>query len=263
MSVFRRRLMGAQKSDSVAENLNYLTIEALEDGLTAKLTLNSCEYSIDGGEWVRLSSSKYTPAINAGQIISFKANNTITYGIDGIGTFTITKRCNLKGNCMSMLAYDDAANMTTVKQYGFSRLFKNCTTIVNVEKGFLPATNLNYNAYEEMFYGCSDLTTAPDLPATIINNYCYSKMFYACVSLTQAPNLPATTLVFHCYYSMFYNCSKLKYIKAMFLTTPTYNYTNNWLSGVAQSGTFVKNKDATWDVVGNYGVPEDWTVEYE
>lgn len=27
---------------------NYLTIVALEDGLTAKLSLNACEYCIDG-----------------------------------------------------------------------------------------------------------------------------------------------------------------------------------------------------------------------
>lgn len=28
--------------------INYLTIEALEDGLTAKLSTNACEYCIDG-----------------------------------------------------------------------------------------------------------------------------------------------------------------------------------------------------------------------
>ncbi len=35
----------------------------------------------------------------------------------------------------------------------------------------------------------------------------------------------------------------------------------DWVSGVASSGTFVKNKDATWNVVGVDGVPEGWTVE--
>ena len=31
---------------------NYLTIEALEDGLTASLSVNTCEYCVDGdGNW--------------------------------------------------------------------------------------------------------------------------------------------------------------------------------------------------------------------
>ena len=209
MSVFRRRLMGAQKSASVAENLNYLTIEALEDGLTAKLTRTACEYSIDGGEWVRLASNTSTPAINAGHIISFKANDPDISSSYGIGTFTITKRCNLKGNCMSMFAYDDAANMTTVQIQAFKALFKNCTNIINVEKGFLPATTLNNYCYHQMFYGCSNLTTVPDLPATSLKSYCYYSMFGGCVSLTQAPELPATTLREYCYFSMFDGCVSL------------------------------------------------------
>ena len=168
MGEYRRRLMGASRKGSAIDMSNYMTIEALEDGLTAKLTRTACEYSIDGGEWVSLAANTSTPAINAGHIISFKANNPTANSSYGIGTFTITKQCNLKGNCMSMLAYDDAASMTTVKAYGFRRLFQDCTTVVNVEKSFLPATKLNSYCCYQMFYNCSNLTTAPDLPATIL-----------------------------------------------------------------------------------------------
>lgn len=210
MSVFRRRLMSASRKGSGIDMSNYMTIEALEDGLTAKLTRTTCEYSINGGEWVSLAANTSTPAINAGQIISFKANDPTAASNNGIGTFTITKKCNLKGNCMSMLAYDDAANMATVKLHGFRTLFKDCTNIINVEKGFLPATTLNNYCYYDMFRGCYNLTTAPDLPATSLKSYCYRNMFYDCVSLTQSPELPATTLANHCYYGMFDGCSKLE-----------------------------------------------------
>jgi hypothetical protein len=60
---------------------------------------------------------------------------------------------------------------------------------------------------------------------------------------------------------MFTNCSKLNYIKAMFTTTPSTTYTQNWVSGVAASGTFVKNSAASWDVSGVHGIPSGWTVE--
>jgi hypothetical protein len=47
----------------------------------------------------------------------------------------------------------------------------------------------------------------------------------------------------------------------MFTTTPSTSYTNNWVDGVASTGTFVKNRAATWDVGGVNGIPTGWTVE--
>ena len=47
----------------------------------------------------------------------------------------------------------------------------------------------------------------------------------------------------------------------MFTTTPSTNYTGNWVDGVSATGTFVKNSAATWNVSGVNGVPSGWTVE--
>jgi hypothetical protein len=112
-----------------------------------------------------------------------------------------------------------------------------------------------------MFYGCTSLTTAPELPATTLASYCYQSMFLGCISLTTAPELPATTLRSGCYRNMFDNCTSLNYIKAMFTTTPSTSYTNYWVNGVSSSGTFVKNSAATWDVTGVDGIPTGWTVQ--
>ena len=89
-------------------------------------------------------------------------------------------------------------------------------------------------------------------------------MFTGCTSLTTAPELPATELADGangCYGGMFLGCTKLNYIKAMFTTTPSTLYTNQWVSGVAANGTFVKNSAATWNVTGVNGIPSGWTVE--
>lgn len=88
-------------------------------------------------------------------------------------------------------------------------------------------------------------------------------MFFGCKSLTKAPELPAENLVSGCYNYMFNGCSNLEYVKAMFLTTPSSSYTSSWLYGVNKTGTFVKNKDATWNVTGANGVPSGWTVILE
>ena len=87
-------------------------------------------------------------------------------------------------------------------------------------------------------------------------------MFQNCTSLTTAPELPATTLVSNCYQYMFYGCKSLNYIKAMFITTIGSSYMNSWVSGVASTGTFVKNAAATWTMsCGVSTYPCNWTVQ--
>ena len=86
-------------------------------------------------------------------------------------------------------------------------------------------------------------------------------MFSSCIHIVNAPALPATTLENGCYSVMFSGCTSLVAIKAMFTTEPGESYTKNWVSGVAATGTFVKNVASNWDVVGMNGIPEGWTVE--
>ena len=60
---------------------------------------------------------------------------------------------------------------------------------------------------------------------------------------------------------MFGACTKLNYVKAMFTTDPTAGtYLTNWLSNVAETGTFVKNTNATWTNT-DAGIPSGWTVQ--
>ena len=204
---------------------NYLTIESLRDGLTASLSTNACEYCVDGdGNWKSLATGTATEAINAGQTLSFRGELTPNSS-DGIGTFTVNKNFNLKGNCMSMLFGDNAANNYSLsgKNYAFYKLFRNCSTLKFISSNFLPATTLAISCYETMFDGCSALSTAPTLPARRLTNYCYYYMFRCCTSLTIAPELPATTLASYCYGYMFAACTSLVNAPALPATTLTSN----------------------------------------
>ena len=241
---------------------NYLTILALEDGLTASFSGKACQYCVDGdNNWIDLPAGTATQAINQGQTLSFKGN-LIPISYSGIGTFTINKQCNLEGNCMSILFGDDAANNYSLsgKDYAFYRLFRNCTTIIEVSESFLPATTLVHSCYEQMFSGCTSLTTAPELPATTLAQTCYSSMFKGCTSLTTGPELPATTLAKNCYYLMFNGCSNLNYIKMFATDISASNCLGNWVSGVSNTGTFVKNANMTSLPTGDSGIPSGWTV---
>ena len=267
---------------------SYFAIEALEDGLTVQLSENTSEYRIDNGEWITLSADINTPSINKGQTLSFRGNLTPTEQC-GIGAFTISKKCNLKGNIMSLLYGDDFIdkNDLTGKDFAFFELFYNCTTLKNAENLILPATELANYCYNGMFSRCTSLTTAPALPSTTLAKDCYSHMFSSCISLTTAPALPSTTLVEGCYYGMFYgcislttapglisttladncysymfeDCHNLNYIK-MLATDISADYClDDWVSGVASSGTVVKHPDMTSLSSGRSGIPDGWVVE--
>lgn len=151
---------------------------------------------------------------------------------------------------------------TTLAEYCYYAMFVGCTSLSSAPR-VLPATTLKPHCYEFMFCSCASLETAPELPATTLAEHCYEYMFFCCYSLTAAPELPATTLVNGCYYFMFSYCSNLKYIKALFTTTPEMAYTGWWVDGVDQYGTFVKSSSASWDVTGIHGVPSGWKIKTE
>ena len=175
---------------------------------------------------------------------------------------TLEQACYLSmfQNCTSLTSAPELP-ATTLANRCYSGMFYGCTSLTSTPE--LPTTTLANNCYSNMFKDCTSLTTAPELPATTLANQCYDGMFYGCTSLTTAPELPATTLANQCYNVMFQNCTSLNYIKALFTTTPSTSYTNNWVSGVAPTGTFVKSTAATWNVTGNSGVPTGWTAMTE
>ena len=149
---------------------------------------------------------------------------------------------------------------TTLASGCYNGMFAGCTSLTTAP--VLPATTLASNCYQHMFKDCTSLTTAPSiLPAATLVDECYNNMFSGCTLLATAPELPATVLANDCYGEMFSDCTKLNYIKAMFTTTPSPTYTSYWVSGVATTGTFVKNSAATWNVTGTNGIPTGWTVE--
>ena len=163
-------------------------------------------------------------------------------------------------NCESLTIAPELP-ATVLEDGCYTGMFSGCASLINAPE--LPATTLAYSCYSGMFRNCTSLQKAPELPATTLAGSCYSFMFQGCTSLTVAPELPATTLATGCYWNMFNGCTNLNYIKAMFTTTPSSAYTGNWVYGVASTGIFIKNSNATWTTTGVHGVPSGWTVQDE
>ena len=184
------------------------------------------QYSLDGSTWTTIATDATTPSAN---IIYFRGCATGTKSLytasANTNAWTFTGSTNLECNgkldrlIQNTLGGDD--NILTIGNYCFAYIFYNGTSLIKVDDDFLPATTLANNCYYNMFYGCTGLTTAPELPATTLQSYCYYSMFQGCTGLTTAPTLPAITLTNNCYQSMFQGCTGLTTAPALPATTLT------------------------------------------
>ena len=182
------------------------------------------EYSTDHNTWTTWNGSKIS---SSRQKLYLRGSGNTTFWTDGGARLTLSARAACSGNLNTLLEYSNPPTSITVGDC-YHSMFYGCTNLTTAPE--LPATTLASYCYEHMFYGCTSLTQAPELPATTLASYCYWCMFYGCTSLTQAPELPATTLAKYCYNQMFRNCTSLK-ISA----TQSSEYPTTWR--IPSSGT--------------------------
>ena len=209
-----------------------LTLEATENG--TKITVTNAtektfQYAKNGGDRITVPGTETSISINnAGDIVQFYSTNA------GLGNGSIAfniqpdKKTYVYGNVMSLI--DDGtegfANDKTIEGKDALRgLFKGASLLVShaMKKILLPATTLKDGCYQDMFNGCTGLTTAPDLPATTLATDCYTGMFKGCTGLTSLPAdlLPAKTLAAKCYAQMFHSCTGLTTLPANLLPATT------------------------------------------
>lgn len=291
---FEQGVADAEEACGPDYSMEYFTVEVHENS-HMRVPSKVSHYRINGGPWVDNSEERLFDVFS-GDTIEMKGNNDkcdwvfssrahSQIGVNVVmpGDFIVY------GNIMSLLYGDSFYNKTVLPSANtFSYLFYETSGITDASNLVLPATSLTDACYSYFFYGCSKLTGAPKLNALNLAKSCYHSMFFNCASLTTAPELPATRLSSLCYLSMFENCinletapvlptvetnyseggssyqtmfarcEKLSYIKCL-LKEPSDSYTQGWVDGVKQTGTFVKHPDAEW-ISGINGIPDGWTV---
>lgn len=183
----------------------------------------------------------------------------------GLTTAPTLPATTLATSCYYFMFYG-CTNITTPPVLPATVMATNCYYSMFYDSGLvtapsLPATTLAEGCYRNMFEGCTGLTTPmSSLPATNLEMVCYTGMFSGCTALTQSPVLPATTLATACYANMFNGCASLSAITCLATSFTSNQNTSNWVSGVAQSGTFTKSASMSSWPYGNNGIPVGWTV---
>ena len=200
------------------------------------------------------------PLTEDGQFAALFSDCTALITAPDLPATDLTTFCyyNIFANCENLEAAP-ALPATTLAVGCYYSMFEYCSSLETAPE--LPATTLEMGCYYSMFNGCTSLETAPELPATTLTMACYYSMFEGCSSLEKAPELPATTLAEMFYYDMFEGCSSLNYVKALFIDVED-DCLDDWLDGVASTGTFIKNDLATWSD-DEAEIPAGWTVRPE
>lgn len=90
----------------------------------------------------------------------------------------------------------------------------------------------------------------------------FRQLFFTNINLVDATNLilPVTTLAENCYERMFQGCSKLKSITMLATDISASSCLDNWVKGVAATGTFTKAASMTTLPTGDSGIPTGWAV---
>ena len=228
-------------------------------------------------EWLPISMVEYVEvSVDGGRTWDFYENDGETGISIIIDEVPLDNKVMFRGSATQyagLVYIDDETSTTLVYSYfdGNGGNFKVYGNIMSLfyEDNFIDRSfnnGTNYNCYS-LFYNFTGLVDASNLilPSISLKDHCYGSMFNGCTSLIKAPELLAITLVDFCYANMFSGCTNLRYIKAMFTTTPSLSsppgYTMSWVYNVAATGTFIKNSNANWSLTGDYGVPTGWTIQ--
>ena len=222
----------------------YITFKA-EEAQTFKMTttgtyeIKELEYSLNGGEWQNVEKDEE---------VTFGGTNgdLRLRGINPNGTATAWDACSTikfteanvnvacTGDIRTLLDWRNY-NIVETNNARFCKLFYGCSVLTSAPE--LPATTLANDCYYCMFEGCTSLTSAPELKATTLANSCYYSMFIGCTSLTSAPELPATELEIHCYDGMFFGCTSLTSAPEL----PATELENNCYSTMFENCTSLKS----------------------
>lgn len=221
----------------------------------------SLEYTTDCVTWQDFIVGTTTVVLpSAGDKVNIRAkttNSATASAYNAYNRFAFTGTVDARGDIRSLLN-KDASAVQSMPTRCFGCLFDQATGLVDASQLVFPTFTSNY-CYAAMFGGCTTMVYAPALPSKSLSNYCYDYMFSNCTSLVKSPDLPSTSVTSRCYNYMFNGCSSLAEIKLSYTGSFSTTYFNNWVNGVAATGTFYYNGSSTSRGVS--AIPSGWTIQ--
>ena len=233
------------QSGSYTANDHPLTFQAIKAGTITYTAANAgytVEYKKNNDGWTTYSSAI---SVAVGDVVSFqtaKTTNATYYDSTGdvkASKFACSSACYIYGNVMSLISKESFSNTT---------LFTAENTFFGMFKDDKNGKNLRSHPYKDLV-----------LPATTLAKQCYREMFSGCTGLTRSAILANAVGADNAYQWMYKGCSNLSEVTC----DAEYNstYFENWLTGVASSGTFytTTGHKTDWDEFRSANI-SGWTV---
>ena len=235
---------------------DYLTFDILSDGYVSfksympSVSTKAIEYRINGhGGWKTLDSADEEGTrfyAHTGDVVQFRGQNSEYSAWGAVTKFNTSVRYNARGNIMSLIDSVNFSALTEITENGaLSNLFSQ-SDVVDVSELILPATTLHQNTYANLFAGCTQLISVPQMAVAASTGYgsywhmfngCTSlvdassitiqavgqfsctKMFGGCTALRHGPSINTSSLPDQCFQEMFSGCDVLNSVS--FVTTAT------------------------------------------
>lgn len=217
----------------------------------------SLEY-LTTGSWTPYTIGDTITLANVGDEVFFRAasgaNNKFGTDASNYHQFVMTGEIEANYSINFLLNQNGTDSTLVDNSYLFYKLFADCSAMTKAPE--LPEATMDEACYAYMFQGTS-IEDMPVMPVATLDVDCYKGMFQDNTALTTA-KLEDSTLANGCYDTMFKGCSSLSEITTMYVGNFSTTYFNDWVDGVAASGTFYYNGSDT--TTGSSAIPTGWTV---
>lgn len=215
-----------------SEQSGAITIEMQEVGSAPTISL---EYSLDGTNWTEFKSGNQTTVTlsGVGKKAYFRGdNNSLAAKQDNnFNNFVVSGEFSVGGNIMSLLdsTLEQQELTDTKNRYAFVALFDSCSGLKYADKLTLPSDYIPLGAYANLFWGCSNLETAPTILATQVYSYGMYYIFAECKKLRSCSIfITSTSMASYALRYAFSNCNGLEELHVRLDSIGSGN-TSSWL----------------------------------
>lgn len=236
---------------------NVLTINLSRTDFTSANT----EYSFDKETWEALNFGSTTYlTMPEGSTVYLRGTDWVRNSGAYTNVFKCNKNFSLGGCILSLLDYTNMKNITEIPDYFAQYLFNFINNLIKADFNIGNATTVGDSGFKQCFGTCSNLNTAPNFSnLTSVGSDTFGSCFENCTSLTTSPDFSNVTSVGNSVFEYcFYGCSNLNYVYAPSVSEWKSSNFNDWLSGVASTGTMSCPQGLSIPE-GTSGIPSGWT----
>lgn len=166
-------------------------------------------------------------------------------------------------NCTSLETPPPAIYLTALYSGDCDNMFKGCVNLTSTPN--MSISSLDSYACWSMFENCTKISSAANIHLGNVSTHSLDGMFFGCSSLTAGPELLHKSIASNSYAYLFYGCKSLAKVKVQLTSWGSASdATKYWMTNVSSNGIFVCPSQLGTNQTIQRGLtaycPENWEV---